>query len=903
MKYLSILILFLLSVIHVNSYAQQDSIPVRDLVEKNNAFVNQVPLEKVYLHFDKPYYAVGDTIWFKAYLTSLQNVPSPLSKILYIDVLTEKDSIVNSIKLPIIGSVGHGSIPISHFSYKQGNYHIRAYTKWMMNFGSAYFFNKNIPIGNSINKDLSTHITFQNKASDKNVQVNATVQYKGEDGKPLAGRKVSWEVEVDFERIGRGRGETDANGNLSIGFSAGKNVDIRSGLLMTSIELTKDKVIKANFPLSYINTVNDLQFFPEGGEFVAGLTNTLGFKAVQQNGLGVEASGTVVDGSGAEVATFSSLHKGMGKFSFVPESGKTYFANVRFSDGTSGAFKLPALKEEGISLTVDNSDASQIRFMVQSNRPFLSKNHNRGFYIIGRSGGIVYYGAQSVLRSQEYSAAVPRANFPTGLVQFSILAADGRVLSERLVFNQQADSLKLTLESDLPSYKQRQKVKMKLSLAHDSVAIPGNFSVAVIDESKVPVNENQETTIMSSILLSSELQGFIEEPNYYFIGPDARRKEALDVLMLTQGYRRYLYTEVLNDKTPAVSFLPEQGLSVSGVIRRKDGMPLEKGRLLLQIPEKSFYKDGTTDEKGRFSFDNLVFQDSVEVIVNARNNLNSENLMINIDGDPFPAPEKSVNTPANLLNIDSALATYLQHNQLQNSSGFLLREVAVEGRAARRPSHRDHSALSGLAMQADHTVPGDQLKGCNNLLNCLSSSLGLTYVDNVLYLTRAYNSGNRLPVEIYANGMPVDVYYLQGLQPEGIESIQIFNDDGMTGINSRSNTMGVVVINMKEVKKVQISKAELKELFPPSNIMKFRPAGYEEERQFYVPVYEGPRTSLQSKDIRSTIHWNPYIITEEEGVATFEFFTADDKGTYRVVVEGLDDHGYLGRAVYRFQVQ
>src|SRR5690606_31122106 len=208
-------IIFLIS-FQSAAFAQQDSIPVTTIVEKNNKFITDMPFEKVYLHFDKPYYAVGDTMWFKTYLTSVQNVPSPLSKIIYIDVLTEKDSLVSTLTLPVINSVAHGSLPLPAFSYKQGNYRIRAYTKWMLNFNSSYFFNKVIPIGNSINKELSTHVNFVRDAADKNVKVTAKVQFKGEDNRPLSKRRVNWEVIVDYDRISRGRGETDESGSLSI---------------------------------------------------------------------------------------------------------------------------------------------------------------------------------------------------------------------------------------------------------------------------------------------------------------------------------------------------------------------------------------------------------------------------------------------------------------------------------------------------------------------------------------------------------------------------------------------------------------------------------------------------------------------------------------------------------------
>lgn len=904
MKYIRLFsILSLLTVLWLPAFSQQDSIPVTTIVEKVNKQVTDIPLEKVYLHFDKPYYAVGDTIWFKAYLTSIQNIPSELSKIVYVDVLSSKDSIVESIKIPVMNGVAPGSIPISDASFKQGNYHIRAYTRWMLNFSPNYFFSKNLLVGNAINKDISTNITFNSTATDKNVKVNAQVLIKNEDNVPLSNRRVNWEVIVDYERISRGRGDTDAKGLLNIEFSSSKDVDLRSGQLVATVEIGKAKPVNVSFPLKTAVLENDIQFFPEGGDLIADLLSEVAFKALRSDGLGVELKGTVVDAEGNTVAEMTSQHLGMGKFLFTPGNNKTYFANVEFADGTKGTFKLPAVKAEGISVSVDNSDLTNLKFVIRANRPYVEKNFNSGFYIIGRNGGIVYYAAQSVLRSQEYSASIPKKNFPTGIAQLSILSSSGNILSERVVFIKQADSLTMNLTSDLPKYTQRQKVQMKLNASSAGEPSLGSFSVAVIDESKVPVNDDKETTILSSLLLSSDIEGYIEEPNYYFHEVNNKKLSDLDLLMLTQGYRRYTYNDILANKPPAISYLPEKSLAVSGMIRRKDGMPLTNGRLLLQIPERSFYKDGKTDDKGRFSFTDLAFQDSVEVVINARNNLNSENLMIMTDGEPFPQPDISASVPDEVINIDSALETYLQNSKLQNSSGFLLREVTIEGRAARAPSHADYGALTGLSMQADYLYKGDQLKGCNELIGCLTGSMGLTYVDRLLYLSRSYNTGNRLPIEIYANGLQVDVNYLMGIQVEGIESIEVFMNDGVSGINSRNRTNGVLVINMKEIKKTKVSAQDLADLFPPTNIMTFMPNGYSAERQFYVPKYSGPQTTLQSRDNRTTIYWNPYLLTDEKGDLTFEYFNSDGKGTFRVVVEGIDEDGHIGRSVYRYQVE
>src|SRR5690606_27302358 len=111
---------------------------------------------------------------------------------------------------------------------------------------------------------------------------------------------------------------------------------------------------------------------------------------------------------------------------------------------------------------------------------------------------------------------------------------------------------------------------------------------------KVPVNEDSETTILSNLLLSSDLEGYIEKPNYYFNNVNTKKLENLDILLMTQGYRRFIYKDIIADKFPNITYYPEQGIDISGTVRKSSGMPLENGRLLLQIPDKHYSVAGNT---------------------------------------------------------------------------------------------------------------------------------------------------------------------------------------------------------------------------------------------------------------------------------------------------------------------
>jgi hypothetical protein len=133
---------FILSIVACSSCYAQDSVKLNTILGKVKRLADEQPIEKVYLHFDKPYYAVADTMWFKAYATIEQNLPSPFSKIVYVEVFNAKDSLIKSVKLPLKNSVAYGNIPLNMKSFKQGNYYVRAYTLWMLNFSEEYLFTK-----------------------------------------------------------------------------------------------------------------------------------------------------------------------------------------------------------------------------------------------------------------------------------------------------------------------------------------------------------------------------------------------------------------------------------------------------------------------------------------------------------------------------------------------------------------------------------------------------------------------------------------------------------------------------------------------------------------------------------------------------------------------------------------
>jgi hypothetical protein len=327
------------------------------------------------------------------------------------------------------------------------------------------------------------------------------------------------------------------------------------------------------------------------------------------------------------------------------------------------------------------------------------------------------------------------------------------------------------------------------------------------------------------------------------------------------------------------------------------------------IPDKNFSTQAVTDMNGNFRFTNILVSDTSKVTMSARDNPNGSMMVLTVDGILNPPTTQYINPAGGIANIDSTLRPYLENaKKIQNSlsATHALAEVVIKDQAApKKVTHSDFPTLQGLALDPDHTIPGNTFKGCPVFAQCLSTAaLGLTYDNDNLYVTRAYNNGGRKPVQIFVSGMEVDYNYLNNVNSDMVDNAEVFFNDGVSGINTNSNTLGVLEVNMKKVPKGEkISKEQLMDLLPKPYVVTITPGGYNATRLFYSPKYDTPAAGAGKADLRSTIYWNPSVLTDKDGNASFSFYNADGMGTYKAIIQGIDKDGNIGWYVYRYKVQ
>lgn len=884
-------------------FIQEDPL-LKKILLQIEKYRSDYPQEKVHIHMDKPYYAIGDTIWFKAYVVNAEkNELSDLSRILYVELINEKDSVKKSLKLPLNLGLAWGDFTLAD-SLREGNYRIRAYTTWMRNFGEEYFFDKTITVGNSISNNILTNVSYTFSKENKGEKVIADINYSDMNGNPLENKEVSYNVNLDFREITKGKGTTDAKGNLQISFVNNQPFILKSGKILTNIRLDEKNAVSKTFPVKSTSNDVDVQFFPESGELVDGLRSRVGFKVVGPDGLGMDVTGYVTDGSNAKLTEFKSEHAGIGHFRLVPLSNQTFTAHIRFEDGSEKTYPLPRVLPQGYVLSVVNTDANNLGITVTTNQ---SVQADAKFTLIAQTNGFVLFVAKNKIEGQSFISTIPKKRFPTGILQLTLFSPDNVPVAERLVFINHSDFLDIHVSSSKAEFDKREKIKLMLDVKDDKdQPTIGSLSVSVVDESKVPFDESDETTILSNFLLSSDLQGFIERPNYYFHDIDENKIRHLDNLLLTQGWRRFEWKNILSNAYPALSFMPETNMEVSGRVKGLNGRPVAGGKVtLFSSVGDVILLDTLTDQNGEFRFQNLYFNDSTKFIVQARNEKDRKNVEIELNRIPAQLVTKNKNEAMVEVNVNRSMLAYLKNsrNQFDDlrrygliSRNIMLAEVKV---VEKKPALKYSSNLNG-AGNADAIIKGDQLLNCFDLTQCLQGRVAGIFVRNgIVYSMRSMGSSfsGPVPMQIIIDGMYVEPEFLTSVNPYDVESIEVLKSGANTAIYGLRGGGGVLVINTKRGENSKDYRS-----YSPG-VITYNPQGFYRGREFYSPNYEDPKTNIKVADLRTTVYWNPNVISDSTGKASVEFFNADGTGNYKAIIEGINANGIIGRKVYRYSVR
>lgn len=519
-------------------------------VQNIQTFSRLFPQEKVFLHFDNTGYFLGETIYFKAYVVSAATLArTPQSGVLYVELLDASGNIVDRRKLNVRDGSAAGDFLLKEGLVKTGFYEVRAYTRLQLNFDHATLFSRVFPI-------------FERPAQDGNYS-QRTIRLRNTWNQLHLVREKDYEAQTDYYK---------------------KEKKLQFWGAQIRDEIASSRPIPT---ASGQRERPQIRFYPEGGRLVQGISTKVAFRLENQWGKALEGQGLLLNAQGDTLQRLRTEHSGMGAFSHCPKAGEGTY--VEFDcNGEKLRADLPEAEPAGCGLSLTETPDGGWNIAVERSDT-LACSQPLGLTIQCRGRLELFKDFRFLPGVRGYRLEVPRRLLKSGVHQITLFTPQGEILAERLAFCDRGEEIRFAVTRDKRDYAPYEPVTYDFRLTDSNGApVEGEFSLAIRDaDAEIPTVYAQD--LRTNLLLCSELRGFIENPAYYFEKSDSLHRRHLDLLLLTQGYRRYDW-ELMADVVP---FRPEhrleRSLMVDGSIRSlflRRGKKKMSLRMLMHVPDQ-----------------------------------------------------------------------------------------------------------------------------------------------------------------------------------------------------------------------------------------------------------------------------------------------------------------------------
>lgn len=762
--------------------------------------------EKIHIHFDKTVYSKGETIWFKAYIMAGDSL-SDYSRNFYLDVYNDSGTLIKHTVHPVFESSARGSIELPQ-QYGGEVLHIKAYTRWMLNFDKDLLYFKDIQIA----------------------QTNAT--------------------------------------------------------------------------LKKIAPFASLKLFPEGGDLITGIESNVAFLAADQSGKPVAIKGAILNASKQLVDSFQSVHNGMGSFSLNPDPQENYTCQWVDQFGNSHTTELPKAKPYGLVVSAKLVNG-KLRYGIKrsTNSP---DNFKLLHVVVSMHQQLLYKANVSMSNKLSVAGEFPTDDLQTGIVQLTIFDASWIPVAERVVFvNTQRHQFFPQLALETKRTIKRGKNTWVLTVP-DSIL--SNLSVSITDAN---LHHDSSTNIFTQFLLSGELKGYIHQPEYYFSDNTATSDENLDLVMLTHGWRRYKWEDIAKGKLPELAYpIDSDYVQIKGRVITGDQSSFKANQslsLVMQAKDSSkqyfllpLSPDGSFKQRGIIFFDTAKVFYQLTGIKNMRNNVTA-NFQYGLPVFPYASnsrfPPQTMADTAQLRQDNFFYQTKIQNKRTMDSV-VVLKEVVVESKIKAATDVLDEKYTTGLFTNkngyAFDVMHDDRSQGQLDLFHYLQNLIpGMTMSLPMLGQNGAEdeNSSNVAGIswrdgtpDIFLNEMPSNAETVQGLQMSDIAYVKVFRPPFMGA--GGSGASGAIAVYTKKGNDMNTDRVK--------GLNSAILSGYSTYKEFYQPDYAF--SSSKYADLRPTLYWNPYVLTDKKNKQfKIEFYNNDVTQKFRIIIEGVNAVGKMAR--------
>ncbi|WP_340114830.1 MG2 domain-containing protein [Maribellus mangrovi] len=908
-------LMYLLLILGFSSSAQSADESILSKISKYQAINYQ---EKIFLQTDRPVYLPGEELWFSAFLLNASSQQlNQTERVMYLDLVSPEGTTRQKDIFKLNAGRAWGSITLDQ-QLESGDYYLLAYTNWMRNSGSDYYFSKQIHIGEeraNLTLDTISVSTAENK-----------------------------QVSVDQE------------------------------------ELTSSSKIH-------------LSFFPEGGDLMDGSLSKVAFEAVNDNGHTVDLDALVVDESGEIITAAKTLWRGKGFFMLKPQAGKDYFIRPLGSTPNAQQFKLPEAQADGLAMSVTELTKQQ-KIKVNATRIGNSASDSSATLLSMQNGIPIKAFAIDFTNTQSVDILIDKSDFRSGIVQYTLFDGDKNPRAERLLFIKNNDLLSIDLKEEVLADSPRGKVKLSLQVTDPNGSpVIGDFALSVTDALRIPDAAYNSPNIFQYLTLYSDLPDFKSEANSLFDNTVERNVKS-ELLMLTNGWRRYSWQEVLSDTIAMPEYLEEPGIYVDGTVRKS---PKSK-----RIPDDAFITMVTggkgmelfsekVGEDGAFTFLLKDFEDTLRAVVQTKNRIEAKkDFMISLStnyhikptdqyqnlvevhqqsrtSDDFKVNQKSPTIEKGVL--EKQLVRAISKDTFVITTDYSIGEVTVEGERTKTLKEEmtqkygppDNSLGKKRISELEEEKPWHY--GLMTILSDAFPNLRIETMQSTLTNNR-YNGVGSPPqgsTISYSNSPSISLQLLGqkkhrffifvdgeliassntngqiqealasyslsdliSLDPKVVSSIDLIfprkygNRTTLNNDASFYNTSEVLdaenppdeVQGLTEDSENMSTPAAILSIYTKDGAGLYSSVNYKglsnitlhgftRVKEFYQPDYSAASADSIVSDRRNTLAWFPNLSTDYSGKAEFSFYTSDVSGTFRVEVNGISNIGALGATIHK----
>ncbi|WP_372949926.1 TonB-dependent receptor plug domain-containing protein [Mariniphaga sp.] len=665
--------------------------------------------------------------------------------------------------------------------------------------------------------------------------------------------------------------------------------------------------------------VADVSFLPEGGMMLEGISNLVAFKAIDKNGFGIDATGSVKDETGSEVASFNTDYKGMGLFFMTPEAGKSYYATI--NGFPNFHFRFDSLiVSEGVKIQLVNQTSRELLVNVTGNS---EKFSGEPFYLVNMHRGQTVFYQSFKMEGENHLLKFKSSILNGGINQLVLLDKNLKPISERLLFSDNFNLKNLETKVNKNIIAPRSEVNLNISENEIKQEV-SNLSVAVVHEAAFP-ESGVSQNILSTLFIESELNGFIETPADFFTDNEMSATTKQRLLMLTNGWTSYFWNHAPEATEPLIH-KQKAGLELHGMASEvATGQPLKNGEitLILEKDREMAFLTQNTDSEGRFTFSGLLFNDTANIIVQAKNERGKQNTAIQlISSFNLPAhSEKQKSLKAEMTipkeldvqkyNQQNSLTNYLRKQQAlgSDSQADINNNVLADG----------HFRIYDKADQVIEIPESETMSG--NILDYLTGKVaGLDIYDNNVIIRGSSNTGGNSAPLFLVDGVPLATVSFTSLPEEvgqntgeelktentsaiekiqaiplgDIEKVEILKSPQNLAIFGTEGANGVIAIYTRKGKTTVGSPLA-------KGVLEQKIAGYASSKKFYTPKYTPEIEQTEKPDFRTTLFWESEIVLQN-GNSEHSFFISDQTGKYKVIVEGISESGKICIGSTEFEV-